>query len=228
MWGEKSSTQRHAPTPPLVFSHRPTPNTQHPQDPLAECARVMATLGAHARRCLATHVLAYDVAKRRGKALLALQALVRGRALRPHDPQMVLRTVDFFAAVDGGEGGFAGAGPLHPTAAAVVAAERGGLLQGSLEAFVDAYAAKAEGWASLPHTLAAARARALIRPGRAAEAAKGVVAALKGAGEMRGMGVAGLDEALRVLQEDLGADAAAVAEARAACAARFPLAAAFK
>ena len=192
---------------------------------------MVATLGQHARKCLATHVLAYDVAKRRGKVLLALQALVRGRALRPNDPELVLRTVDFFVAVDAGTGfgGAEGAAP-HPTAAAVVAAERAALLGGQdkLEAFVDAYASKAEGWASLPHALAAARARALVRPAGAAAAAQGVVAALKGPGAMRGVSVDGLQEALRVLREDLGADAAVVAEAQAACAARFPLAAAFK
>jgi hypothetical protein len=199
---------------------------------------VVDTLGMHARRALTTHILAYDVAKRRGKALLALQALVRGAALRPHSPEVALRTVDFFATVKDGSGfpapdAAAPAAPLHAAAAAVVAAEKGQLLWGhsSLEAYVDAFAARAQQWHSLPHTLAAARAQARIRPAQRGEAARAVVAALKGAdgaAALRGLSVEGLQEALRVLEDELGAEAAVLAEARAACAERFPLAVAFK
>ncbi len=206
---------------------------------------MVGTLGRHARRALTTHILAYDVAKRRGKALLALQALVRGAALRPHSPEVALRTVDFFATVKDGsdfpapapEAAAAGAGAaaplLHPAAAAVVAAEKEQLLggQGSLEAYVDAFAARAQQWHSLPHTLAAARAQARIRPAQRGEAARAVVAALKGAdgaAALRGLSVEGLQEALRVLEEELGGEAAVLAEARAACAQWFPLAVAFK
>lgn len=41
----------------------------------------MTTLTRHASQSLATHMLAYDVATRRGKVLLALQALVRVRVM---------------------------------------------------------------------------------------------------------------------------------------------------
>lgn len=144
---------------------------------------------------------------------------VRGQALRPHAPEIVLRTADFLAGVGATAEGYA---------AAVIAQEKGALLGGGegLEGYVEGYAAKAAGWDSLPHTLAAARAQARIRPGSGK--GEGVVALLEREGPVRGASVEGLRDALRVLEGELGVDEGVLAAAKTACAKRFPLAGAFK
>lgn len=63
----------------------------------------------HASHLLETQLYAYDVAMERGKWLLALQALLRGKARRRYCPGIVVRIVDFFVKVEKrGEGRKAG------------------------------------------------------------------------------------------------------------------------
>lgn len=87
---------------------------------------MVATLTRHARKEVASHVLAYDVAMKRGKTLLALQALIRGTNLRPDHPDVVLRVVDFSLAMQAkakagaAAVGAGGGGALDPTVAQVI------------------------------------------------------------------------------------------------------------
>ncbi|CAN0300317.1 unnamed protein product, partial [Laminaria digitata] len=47
------------------------------KDPLAEAARLVALLSAHAGAFMETHLMAFDVAVKRGKFLLAARAAIR-------------------------------------------------------------------------------------------------------------------------------------------------------
>lgn len=197
------------------------------KDPLVEARRVLVSMTQHAAKVVETHTLAYDVAVKRGKPLLALQALIRAHALRLFHPEVFCRTVDFLASLkEGGkEGGWAVG--MHPTVVAVIEAEKEGLMGGekNLEEYVQGYVKKAQGWASLPHLLAAARGltRARTQAGATEKAVGLVKEGVKG-GECRGLTVVGLKEALRVVEKELQAGPAAVVELRKLCLERFPLA----
>ena len=65
--------------------------------PLAEAARLAADLDKFAPQHAATHELAFDVARRRGKPLLALRALKRLAKAATQDAPEVLLRVAFFA-----------------------------------------------------------------------------------------------------------------------------------
>jgi len=200
------------------------------KDPLEEAKRVLVSMTQHAGKVVETHTLAYDVATKRGKPLLALQALIRAHALRPSHPEVFCRTVDFMASLKDGGKDAGWARGMHPTVAAVIEAEKEGLLEGGadLGGFVEAYVKKATAWASLPHMLAAARgmARAQVRPG-ATEKAVGLVIDGVKEGKCRGMTVGGLKEALRIAETELRAGPAALAEMREVCMERFPSATCF-
>lgn len=47
------------------------------KDPLVEAARLVALLTAHAGAFVETHLLAFDVALKRGKFLMAARAVIR-------------------------------------------------------------------------------------------------------------------------------------------------------
>ena len=64
-------------------------------DALDEAKKFSAMLTAYAPKRLETWVLRYDVAKRRNKTLLALQALHRARAIDPNSAELFVRIVDF-------------------------------------------------------------------------------------------------------------------------------------
>eukprot|EP00566_Odontella_aurita_P002766 CAMPEP_0113530782 /NCGR_PEP_ID=MMETSP0015_2-20120614/3136_1 /TAXON_ID=2838 /ORGANISM="Odontella" /LENGTH=909 /DNA_ID=CAMNT_0000429553 /DNA_START=181 /DNA_END=2910 /DNA_ORIENTATION=+ /assembly_acc=CAM_ASM_000160 len=64
-------------------------------DPLEEAKKFSAILSTNAPTRVSTWVLQYDVAIRRGKQLMALQALFKARALEPENSEVFKRTVDF-------------------------------------------------------------------------------------------------------------------------------------
>ncbi|CAN0199746.1 unnamed protein product [Ectocarpus fasciculatus] len=66
------------------------------KDPLPEAARLVALLSAHAGAYVETHLLAFDVAMKRGKYLLAARAVIRGRALEPRNPKLLLCTIQLY------------------------------------------------------------------------------------------------------------------------------------
>lgn len=47
------------------------------KDPLAESARLVALLTAHAGKFVETHLMAFDTAMRRGRFLMAARAVIR-------------------------------------------------------------------------------------------------------------------------------------------------------
>jgi peptide alpha-N-acetyltransferase len=85
------------------------------QDPLVEAARIVSTQIRHAPKQLSSHTLAYDVAMKRAKYLLALQALLRGKRLRPSDPEVVYRITAFFHTMASDK-----TLSVHPTVAEVI------------------------------------------------------------------------------------------------------------
>ena len=84
------------------------------QDPLVEAARIVSLMTRHAAKIVESHVMAYDVARKRQKPLLALQALIRGTRLRKNHPDVFYRVVDFFNAIEKKEM------ELHPTVQQVI------------------------------------------------------------------------------------------------------------
>ena len=65
------------------------------KNPLDEAAKYSGILARYAPASLETWILRYDVAIRRKKALLALQALYKARAIAPHSSEVFARIVDF-------------------------------------------------------------------------------------------------------------------------------------
>ncbi|CAM9965871.1 unnamed protein product, partial [Hapterophycus canaliculatus] len=92
--GHNKRRGRAAATPPVDTD--PLGLTLLAKDPLAEAARLVALLSAHAGAYVETHVLAFDVAMKRGKYMLAARAVIRGRALEPHNPELLLRTIQLY------------------------------------------------------------------------------------------------------------------------------------
>ncbi|CAM9558060.1 unnamed protein product, partial [Phaeothamnion confervicola] len=217
------------------------------KDSLAEAGRVAAALTLHAGRRPETHVLAFDVAERRGKPLLALRALVRGRALAPSNPELLLRTVRFYqtwgaAAAAGGGPAVAAAGAatapsdaasagsaaevppptLSPVAARVVTAVKGLLGGSDVAALAERMAADAAATGgSLPLRVAAAQALVLLSPKNVARAETLVAGGFDG----RGVSLETCEAAGAALKSFGRPEA--VETFHAACVARFPLAEAF-
>lgn len=65
------------------------------KDPLSEAKKYSLMLAKYAPKNLRTWILQYDVAMRRKKPMLAMQALFKARSLDPDDSELFLRTVDF-------------------------------------------------------------------------------------------------------------------------------------
>eukprot|EP00903_Cladosiphon_okamuranus_P008678 g8317.t1 len=215
------------------------------KDPLPEAARLVALLSAHAGAHVETHLLAFDVAMKRGKYMLAARAVIRGRALEPNNPELLLRTIQLYHAAQAppsgqpaDAAGAAGApAPPSPVVARVLAEEAEGLLEGgSLDGAV-AGLVKLAGdseTGSLGARVCAAKALALVtvpaEQGRE-QAVKLVREGLNGRG-VTVPGCAAAVEAVRgVLGEtEVGAGArasGAAEELRRMCAMIFPMAEAF-
>lgn len=73
--GHNKRRGRAAATPPV--DNDPLGLTLLEKDPLPEAARLVALLSAHAGAFVETHLLAFDVAMKRGKYMLAARAVVR-------------------------------------------------------------------------------------------------------------------------------------------------------
>jgi peptide alpha-N-acetyltransferase len=104
------------------------------KDPTDEARKYSALLAQHAPSRLQSWLLSYDVSIRRGKALLALRALLHARSLDPGSGEVLYRTVDYSlrvpALLDEGGG-------LGDAARRIISEESICLLNDrSLEAFV--------------------------------------------------------------------------------------------
>jgi peptide alpha-N-acetyltransferase len=64
------------------------------RDSLEEAKKYVSTLVKNAPNRFATWILQYDVSIRRGKIIMALQALFRAKALEPNNPELFTRIVD--------------------------------------------------------------------------------------------------------------------------------------
>lgn len=82
-------------TKPAAVDEDPNGEALLKQDPLEEAKKFSAILSRHAPFRLSTWLLQYDVAIRRKKTLLAMQALFKGRALDPKNGELFTRIVDF-------------------------------------------------------------------------------------------------------------------------------------
>lgn len=69
-------------------------------DPLAEARKYSAMLARYATKDIQTWLLQYDVAIRRKKALMALQALFKAKAIDPFNGGLFSRLVDFAGRKD--------------------------------------------------------------------------------------------------------------------------------
>eukprot|EP00752_Nemacystus_decipiens_P006712 g6035.t1 len=210
------------------------------KEPLPEAARLVALLSAHAGAYVETHLLAFDVAMKRGKYMLAARAVIRGRALEPNNPELLLRTIQLYHMAQGTPSGqpaaasastAAGAATPSPVVARVLAEEAEGLLgagglDGAVAGLVKLAGDAATG--SLGARVCAAKALALVttpaEQGRE-QAVKLVREGLHG----RGVTVAGCAAAVEAVAGIVGVDGAggAAEELRQACAKVFPLAEAF-
>lgn len=82
--------------PPLpeIIDEDPDGQILLKKDPLDEAKKFSAILSKNAATRLSTWLLQYDVASRRGKGLLALQALLKAKALAPESSDVFARIVD--------------------------------------------------------------------------------------------------------------------------------------
>jgi len=71
------------------------------KDSLTEAAKYSGILARYAPKKLETWILRYDVAIRRKKPLMALQALYKARSISPHSSELLTRIVDFSTKMDG-------------------------------------------------------------------------------------------------------------------------------
>lgn len=70
------------------------------KDPIEEAKKYSSMLVQYAPKNIETWILQYDVAVRRKKALMALQALHKARAIEPMNSELFTRLVEFAGMVD--------------------------------------------------------------------------------------------------------------------------------
>ena len=85
---------------PPVIDEDPLGKELLKKDPLDEAKKYSAMLARYAPKALDTWILQYDVAARRKKTLLAMQALFKGRAIDPNNGKLFSRIVDFGLKLD--------------------------------------------------------------------------------------------------------------------------------
>ena len=81
---------------PAVADEDPLGKEFLKKDPLEEAKKYSAMLTRYAPKSLQSWTLQYDVAIRRKKALMAVQALFKARSIDPHSAELFSRTVDFW------------------------------------------------------------------------------------------------------------------------------------
>mmetsp|Transcript_37951 Transcript_37951/g.56421 ORF Transcript_37951/g.56421 Transcript_37951/m.56421 type:complete len:965 (-) Transcript_37951:121-3015(-) len=86
---------------PVVVDNDPDGLELLKKDPLEEAKKYSAILSKSAPKRISTWLIQYDVSIRRGKGLMALQALYKARAIDAEDAGLFERTVDFCTKKDG-------------------------------------------------------------------------------------------------------------------------------
>ena len=203
--------------PPLpeIIDEDPDGQILLKKDPLEEAKKFSAILSKNAVSRLSTWILQYDVASRRGKGLLALQALLKAKSLAPESSAVFARIVDLGSKFD--------SLISSEIVRAVFNAEVPRLLEGKdLENYVIFISEKlmADPLAALPMRVEVAKALLKIKKVSVADAANLIV---DGGLSGRGVTVSSCREALVALT-DLGQDAAgARSQWVAAVCTQFPL-----
>ncbi|KAL3918249.1 MAG: hypothetical protein SGILL_004327 [Bacillariaceae sp.] len=174
------------------------------RDPLEEAKKFSSILSKHSPNRIGTWVLQYDVATRRNKPLLALQALFNMKRLNSESPCYVTRLTDFSLR--------RGSYKLEEGPAKTVLAEESANLFNGMSAteFVSGVAkeARSDPLASLPLRCAVAEALVTTKLETPASAAKLVV---EGGIDGRGVTIDSCRHALATLK-GLGAEASSSAE----------------
>eukprot|EP00581_Thalassiosira_minuscula_P017759 CAMPEP_0183722740 /NCGR_PEP_ID=MMETSP0737-20130205/14604_1 /TAXON_ID=385413 /ORGANISM="Thalassiosira miniscula, Strain CCMP1093" /LENGTH=974 /DNA_ID=CAMNT_0025952969 /DNA_START=188 /DNA_END=3112 /DNA_ORIENTATION=+ len=137
-------------------------------DHLEEAKKFAAILVRHAPKRMSAWALQYDVSIRRGKMLLALQALFKMRSIDPNDDRLFSRIVDYSQKLS------AGSQKGHAASEEVIASEFPTLLNNkSLTNYISSAAekVKADALSSLPLRIAVARAMLETKVGSSGEAA---------------------------------------------------------
>ena len=156
---------------PAVIDEDPNGDALLKRDPLEEAKKFSAILSRHAPSRLSTWLLQYDVAIRRKKAVLAMQALFKGRALDPQNGELFTRIVDFSDKASPED-------DSHDAVKEILKDELPKLYDGkALSQFVRDAAASAKGDAStnLSLRIAIARAIAKTKTGSTSDAASLIV-----------------------------------------------------
>ena len=156
---------------PAVIDEDPNGEALLKRDPLEEAKKFSAILSRHAPSRLSTWLLQYDVAIRRKKTVLAMQALFRGRALDPQNGELFTRIVDFSDKASPED-------DSHDAVKEILKDELPKLYDGkALSQFVRDAAASAKGDAStnLSLRIAIARAIAKTKTGSTSDAASLIV-----------------------------------------------------
>lgn len=161
-------------------------------DPLDEAKKFSAILSKDAPKRVSTWILQYDVSIRRGKHLMALQALFKARALEPENSEVFTRTVGFVQKATSAEG-------AHAAVKDVLSGETATLLGGkSVSDFVLKAAGKAKKnpLTCLSMRIAVAEALVSTKAGSVADASSLIV---DGGMDGRGVSVDCCREALKCL-----------------------------
>lgn len=93
------SNQKKGPKPPET-DEDPSGEALLKLEPLAEAKKYSATLAKYAPRSLPAWILRYDVAIRRKKTLMAMQALFKAKAINAESGELFTRIVDFAGKAD--------------------------------------------------------------------------------------------------------------------------------
>ena len=172
-------------------------------DPLMEAKKYSAILSKHCPKRIGTWALQYDVAVRRKKAMLALQALLRLKTLDPDSAAYISRLVDFALKV----ASFDLSGPVKN----VVNEECSKLLNGaSVQNLVKDLAVRARSDSSTPLPLRIVIAKSLvITKSEPIDSATSVI--VEAGTEMRGFDIQSCRLALDTLQ-GFGSEASSAVE----------------
>jgi len=138
-------------------------------DHLEEAKKFAAILVRHAPKRISAWALQYDVSIRRGKMLLALQALYKMKAINPNDHELFSRIVDFSQKLSSRSLDSQG----HAASQTVIASEFPKLMnENSLADFVTLAVEeiKADALSSLPMRIAVARAMLSTNVGSSSDA----------------------------------------------------------
>jgi len=170
--GEEGDTKKGNNATPVVVDEDPNGDALLKFNPLDQCKKYVMMLVKNAPRRLSTWLLQFDVAIRRGKALMALQALYKAKSIDADNSEIFTRTVAFMEKLVKMEKH----GNVHVSE--VISSESANLLGGkNLSEFISSEAAKAKAdpLTALSMKIAIANAMVSSKTGSVADAASLIV-----------------------------------------------------